>query len=44
MGYWRQHEVFDGTYDIDDLLDCHELILVKSENDKRYRELEQTRN
>ena len=43
-GYWKQHEVFDGTYTIDDLLDIHELLLIKSENEKRYRESEQTRN
>ncbi|MFR8056973.1 MAG: DUF6889 family protein [Dialister invisus] len=29
---WRQHEVFDGTYDFDDLLDAHEIIFVKAEN------------
>jgi hypothetical protein len=38
-GYWKQHEVFDGTYDIDDLLDIHELIIIKSENEKRARNL-----
>lgn len=43
-GYWKQHEVFDGTYTIDDLLDIHELLLIKSENEKRHRESEQTRN
>ncbi len=24
-GDWKQHEVFDGTYIIDDLLDWHEM-------------------
>ena len=27
-GMWRQHEVFDGTYDFDDLLDAHEIMAV----------------
>lgn len=34
-GYWKHHELWDGTYDIDDLLDIHELMAVKQENDKR---------
>lgn len=33
---WRHSEVFDGTYDIDDLLDAHEIMAVKSENQRRY--------
>jgi hypothetical protein len=36
--YWKHHEVFDGTYTIDDLLDIHELMLVKMENEKRFQE------
>jgi hypothetical protein len=32
---WRQHEVWDGTYNIDDLLDAHEILTVKTENEKR---------
>ncbi len=28
-GMWRQHEVWDGTYTLDDLLDAVELILIK---------------
>lgn len=31
-GMWQQHEVFDGTYDFDDLLDAHEIIAVKTIN------------
>ncbi len=31
-GLWQQHELFDGTYDFDDLLDAHELLAVKAEN------------
>ena len=37
-GFWRQHELWDGTYNIDDLLDIQELILVKNENERRYQE------
>ena len=35
-GMWKQHEVWDGTYTIDDLLDANEMILVRSvrEHDK----------
>jgi hypothetical protein len=35
---WRQHEVWDGTYNLDDLLDAHEMILVRYENEKRAHE------
>ena len=28
-GMWQQHELWDGTYTIDDLLDAVELIAVK---------------
>lgn len=35
---WRHHEVFDGTYDIDDLLDAHEILTVKHENERRLNE------
>ena len=29
---WRQHEIWDGTYTFDDLLDIHEALWVKNEN------------
>ena len=32
-GYWRQHEIWDGTYTLDDLLDIVEMIRVKNENE-----------
>jgi len=35
---WKQHEVFDGTYTFDDLLDAHEIIQVKIENERRATE------
>ena len=28
-GYWKQHEMWDGTYTIDDLLDIVEVISVR---------------
>lgn len=34
-GMWKQHEVFDGTYDFDDLLDAHEMLAVKAANAMR---------
>lgn len=34
-GMWRQHEVWDGTYTLDDLLDAHELMAVKAINQGR---------
>lgn len=40
---WRQHEVFDGTYDFDDLLDAHELMEVKAANESRAREAAERR-
>ena len=37
-GYWKQHELWDGTYNLTDLLDIHEAIAVKCENQLRARE------
>ena len=34
-GRWQQHELWDGTYTLDDLLDIAELIRVKHENQVR---------
>ena len=34
-GMWRQHELWDGTYTLDDLLDAIELMQVKGENERR---------
>ena len=34
-GYWRQHEMWDGTYTLDDLMDIVELIQVNAENNRR---------
>jgi len=34
-GYWRQHELWDGTYTLDDLLDISELIRIRRSNQKR---------
>ena len=38
LGYWKQHELWDGTYTLDDLLDAAELIQVRSENETRAAE------
>lgn len=35
-GLWRQRETFDGTYDFQDLLDAHEFLDVKEENEARF--------
>ena len=37
-GMWRQHELWDGTYTLDDLLDIVELIRVRRENEYRAAE------
>ena len=37
-GLWRQQELWDGTYTLDDLLDIVELIRVRRENEYRARE------
>lgn len=33
---WRQHEIWDGTYTLGDLLDAHEIMSVKAENQRRF--------
>ena len=37
-GLWKQHELWDGTYTFDDLLDIIEVQQVKSENERRSME------
>lgn len=37
-GMWQQHELWDGTYTLTDLLDAHEMMLVKQENQRRFDE------
>lgn len=39
-GKWKQHELWDGTYTFDDLLDIHEIIAVENENRARAQEAE----
>ena len=34
-GIWRQHEMWDGTYNLDDLWDIIELMQVQHENERR---------
>ena len=43
-GVWQQHQVWDGTYTIDDLLDAHEMLLVKAENQRRFQEWQKVQN
>ncbi len=38
-GMWKQHEMWDGTYTLDDLLDAVELISVMRENEVRARDV-----
>jgi Family of unknown function (DUF6889) len=37
-GLWWQRETFDGTYDMDDLLDAHEMLDLKAETERLDRE------
>ena len=37
-GFWRQHELWDCTYTLDDLLDITELIRIRRENEYRAAE------
>ena len=39
-GMWKQHELWDGTYTLDDLLDILELLQVSRENERRCHESE----
>ena len=39
QGYWKQRELWDGTYTLDDLLDITELIRVRRENEARAMEV-----
>ena len=41
-GLWRQHELWDGTYTLDDLPDAAELIQVRRENEIRAAEAAQS--
>ena len=38
---WKQHELWDGTYTLDDLLDAAELVQVRHENEARAMEVKQ---
>ena len=37
-GRWQQHQLWDGTYDLDDLLDVIEAMTVQQENQRRANE------
>lgn len=38
-GMWKQHETWDGTYTLQDLLDAHEMMIVRAENERRHQEV-----
>lgn len=38
-GFWKQHEIWDGTYTLDDLADANEMLSVKYENERRSAEV-----
>ena len=35
---WKQHETWDGTYNLTDLLDVREMLMVQDENQRRAQE------
>jgi hypothetical protein len=37
---WQQHELYDGTYDVVDLLHVVEFLTIKDENARRRRAAE----
>lgn len=37
-GRWQQHELWDGTYTLNDLLDAHEIMIIEQENKLRAQE------
>lgn len=41
-GMWKQHELWDGTYTLGDLLDAHEILIVKQENQRRFYEWQES--
>jgi len=42
MGEWQQHELWNGTYTFDDLVDWHEMFTVREENKRRAQEYART--
>ena len=38
-GLWLQRETFDGTYDVQDLVDVLEFLDIKEANERRYVEV-----
>jgi hypothetical protein len=37
-GDWKQKELWDGSYTLQDLMDWHEMQVVKNENQRRQEE------
>lgn len=40
-GHWKQKETWDGTYNLTDLLDIREAMIVEAENKHRAQEAAQ---
>lgn len=40
-GMWRQHQLWDGTYTVDDLLDAHEALDASEENRHRVQKAQE---
>lgn len=43
-GLWQQHQLSDGTYTFEDLVDVHELLDVRAENERRVRAASEEEN
>lgn len=41
---WQQHQLDDGTYTMDDLIDWHEMAAVRRENEERFRIFIESKN
>jgi hypothetical protein len=39
-GHWKQHELWDGTYNFEDLVDWHEAMRIKTANEALIRQYE----
>jgi hypothetical protein len=40
-GFWTHRDIVEKVFTLDDLMDIHEVIAVKMENEKRARESEE---
>jgi hypothetical protein len=37
-GMWQHRDLVEGRFSFEDLLDAHEMLLVKAENERRWAE------